>query len=128
VAEIAERTRVPPLQLAKVIQSLARAGLVVTTRGRGGGVRLARPAEEIRLLDVIEAFQGPLRLFRCRLQGNGCPRNPDCAIYRLWGTLNDGLGTLLERVHISELLQTCEGGRWTGPRPPESTRPSETAF
>src|SRR5688572_25138830 len=100
VAEIAARTLVPQLQLAKVIQALSRAGLVVTTRGRGGGVRLARAAEEIRLLDVVEAFQGPIRLLRCRLQGKGCPCDPECAIYRLWFTLDGGLGSLLEGVHI----------------------------
>jgi len=76
-------------------------------------VRLARPAEEIRLRDVVEAFQGPLRLLRCRLEGNGCPCHPDCAIYRLWFTLDDSLGTMLERVHIGDLLQTCGATRWT---------------
>jgi Rrf2 family protein len=111
VRAIAARTGVPGPHLAKVIQSLARAALVETTRGRKGGVWLARDPSEIRLLDVVEAMQGPLRFLRCPRRGRGCPCNPDCALYRLWTGLQEGITTQLETVRISDLLHTCPNPR-----------------
>jgi len=51
--------------LAKVMQRLSRAGLVTSTRGPGGGFRLARPAAEITLLEVYEAIEGKLDVTGC---------------------------------------------------------------
>src|SRR5215212_8760506 len=77
VREIAARTAIPGSHLAKVIQALARSGLVETTRGRLGGVRLARAPQEVTIREVVEAVQGPLRLRRCPLRGQSCPRDPN---------------------------------------------------
>jgi Rrf2 family transcriptional regulator, nitric oxide-sensitive transcriptional repressor len=57
---IAESTHVPAAYLAKVLQSLRRAGLISSRRGVGGGVRLARPPKKINLLEVINAVE-PLK-------------------------------------------------------------------
>jgi Rrf2 family nitric oxide-sensitive transcriptional repressor len=54
---IAESTRVPGAYLAKVLQSLRRAGLITSRRGVGGGVRLAKPPKKINLLEVINAVE-----------------------------------------------------------------------
>ena len=54
---IAESTQVPGAYLAKVLQSLRRAGLISSRRGVGGGVRLARPPKKINLLEVINAVE-----------------------------------------------------------------------
>lgn len=54
---IAETTRVPGAYLAKVLQSLRRAGLINSRRGVGGGVKLARPPKKINLLEVINAVE-----------------------------------------------------------------------
>ncbi|HYO24208.1 MAG TPA: Rrf2 family transcriptional regulator [Lacipirellulaceae bacterium] len=54
---IAESTQVPAAYLAKVLQSLRRAGLITSRRGVGGGVRLARPPKKINLLEVINAVE-----------------------------------------------------------------------
>ena len=107
VREVSDRTGVPGPHLAKVVQSLARAGLVETTRGRNGGVRLARAPQEIMLLEVIQAVQGPLRFQRCPLRGKGCPRNPECEVYRLWVGLQEGMTERLSGIRISDLLHTC---------------------
>ena len=61
--EIAGRTKVPSAYLAKVLQSMRRAGLIHSRRGVGGGVTLARSPEEISLLDVIDAVE-PLKRAR----------------------------------------------------------------
>jgi Rrf2 family protein len=59
-ANIAESADVPPAYLAKVLQSLRRGRLITARRGVGGGVKLARPANRISLLDVIDAVE-PLK-------------------------------------------------------------------
>jgi Rrf2 family protein len=62
---LAEYHAVPPAYLAKQLQALAAAGIVETTPGRTGGYRLARPATQISLLDVVEAVEGRGPAFRC---------------------------------------------------------------
>jgi Rrf2 family protein len=64
-ARLAEYHGVPAAYLAKHLQALARAGIVETVKGPRGGYRLARPAAEITLLDVVEAVDGKRSAFRC---------------------------------------------------------------
>jgi Rrf2 family protein len=64
-ARLAEYHGVPAAYLAKHLQALARAGIVETAKGPGGGYRLARPATDITLLDVVEAVDGSEPAFRC---------------------------------------------------------------
>lgn len=76
--ELAEFTKVPQNYLAKVLQSLAQAELIVGRRGVGGGYRLAKPAEQISLLDVINAISPVERITACPLgldnhAGRLCP-------------------------------------------------------
>ncbi len=76
--ELAEFTKVPQNYLAKVLQSLAQADLIVGRRGVGGGYRLAKPAEQISLLDVINAISPVERITACPLglenhSGRLCP-------------------------------------------------------
>lgn len=66
-ARIAEVTRVPAGYLSKVLQGLARGGIVVSNPGRAGGFRLTRPPEEITILDVVNAVDPIPRIRRCPL-------------------------------------------------------------
>ena len=109
VADIAKRTGAPTAHLAKVVQSLVRAGLAETTRGRTGGVRLTRAPQEITLREALEAVQGPIRVQRCPRRGSGCPRNPECPVYNLWKELEVGIREQLERVRVADLLVNCGG-------------------
>ena len=111
VGEIAGRTTIPSALVAKVVQTLSRAMLVETTRGRGGGVQLARDPAAISLLDVVEAIQGPLRFLRCPRRGKDCPRNSDCAVYRLCLELEDSFSARLQRVRIADLAHNCSSDR-----------------
>ncbi|MCU6174737.1 RrF2 family transcriptional regulator [Citrobacter cronae] len=66
VREIAELQRVPYDYLAKIFTRLSKAGLVRSSEGKGGGFQLAKPAEEITVLDVANAIDGDKRIFECR--------------------------------------------------------------
>jgi Rrf2 family protein len=64
-AALAEFHTLAPAYMAKHMQALARAGVVESVRGAGGGYRLARPASEISLWDIVEAIEGSAPAFRC---------------------------------------------------------------
>lgn len=79
-ARLAEYHEVPPAYLAKHLQALSRAGIVESVPGPRGGYRLARPAAEITVLDVVEAVEGDEPAFRCteiRQQGPAA-QPPEC--------------------------------------------------
>lgn len=65
--EVAERTRVPAAYLAKILQGLSRAGIVRSQRGVGGGVTLAKPADELTILEVVNAVEPIKRIKTCPL-------------------------------------------------------------
>lgn len=66
--ELSELTQVPAAYLPKVMQSLRKAGLVRAQRGLGGGLRLARPADSITLLEVVNSVDPLLRIMECPLR------------------------------------------------------------
>jgi len=93
--EIAQRQNIPAPFLAKIISHLSLSGLVNTHRGAGGGVRLARPAAEINLLQVIEALDGPVRLNRCVVEAGMCPQDKTCPVHHVWARAQEHLVTTL---------------------------------
>lgn len=66
VREIADLQSVPYDYLAKIFTRLSKAGLVRSIEGKGGGFQLAKPAEHITVLDVVNAIDGDKRIFECR--------------------------------------------------------------
>ena len=82
--EIARRQQIPPKYIAQILLDLSRAGLVYTTRGAHGGVRLARSADEISLRAIIEAIEGPISLNICLLREGECEKEDDCPIHEIW--------------------------------------------
>ena len=81
VHDIHNATEVPEGYLSKVMQHLARAGIVQSQRGRTGGFQLARPVEELSVLEVINAVDPLQRIHHCPL---GLPEHEDelCALHR----------------------------------------------
>jgi len=109
--EIAERQNIPAPFLAKIISQLSLSGLVNTHRGAGGGVRLARPAAEINLLQVIEALDGPVRLNRCVIDAGLCPLDETCPVHRVWARAQENLVTALNDTTFDVLASEATGGR-----------------
>lgn len=82
--QIADTQKIPPSFLAKIISQLSIAGLIHTSRGARGGVSLARPAEDISILEVVEAIDGPISLNECTINPDSCPFGEDCPIHDVW--------------------------------------------
>jgi Rrf2 family nitric oxide-sensitive transcriptional repressor len=113
IGELADHHRVSKNHLMKIVNDLARQGVLETTRGRGGGLRLMRPAEQIRVGDVVRAAETDFRLVECfDPTTNQCTLSPSC---RLKGLLGDALSAYfkeLDGVTLAELA---------APAPPDPT-------
>ncbi|MFZ5808850.1 MAG: RrF2 family transcriptional regulator [Chloroflexota bacterium] len=81
---IAQEQQIPPSFLAKIVSQLSVAGLLTTSRGARGGVSLARSPEEISLLEVVEAIDGPIMLNECVGDNGACNFSEDCPIRPIW--------------------------------------------
>jgi Rrf2 family protein len=93
-SQIAQEQQIPPSFLAKIVSQLSVAGLLQTSRGARGGVSLARSPEQISLLEVVEAIDGPILLNEC--VGNGaCTFGDDCPMKPIWC---DAQSELVERL------------------------------
>lgn len=83
-SQIAEDQQIPPSFLAKIVSQLSVAGLLQTSRGARGGVSLARSPEEISLLEVVEAIDGPITLNECVMNGGVCVFGDTCPMRPIW--------------------------------------------
>ncbi len=92
---ISAEATVPRRLLARVMAKLARAGLVESSEGRGGGSRLARPPEEVTLRDAVEAVEGPFEITHCIMQQRPCGEGRPCALHDAWV---EGQNTILEHL------------------------------
>lgn len=85
IGELAEHHRLSKNHLMKVVNDLARQGLVETTRGRGGGLRLTKAPEAIRIGDVVRASETDFRLVECfDARTNVCTLTPNCRLKHLF--------------------------------------------
>ncbi|MHB0924123.1 MAG: RrF2 family transcriptional regulator [Bellilinea sp.] len=104
---IAEEQKIPPSFLAKIISQLSIAGLIHTSRGARGGVSLARSPENISILEVVEAIDGPLTLNECTHAEDGCPFGEDCPIRPVWCEVQSDLVERLRKTTFASLLPTA---------------------
>src|SRR5690242_5986690 len=81
---LAEAVDVPEQFLSKVLQMLGRNRLIHSQRGAAGGFALAADPEQVSLLEVVEAVEGPIRLNLCLGPGEGCERKSWCAVHLVW--------------------------------------------
>lgn len=108
IAEVAARRLLPEPFLRRIVRRLAAAGLVATARGAGGGIRLARSAAEISLLDVVRALEGDVVLNRCVDSPEACPLSDACPVQRQWTRVTRNLEADLAAVRFSDLATSLE--------------------
>lgn len=104
VPELVKRLKIPRPFLRKILQSLNREGLLVSRRGKGGGFVLALAPERIFLKDLIELFQGPLKLNECLFKRRICPERNTCALKRKIDNIEKRVISELKSVTIGSLL------------------------
>ena len=120
--DLRRRTGIPPAYLSKIIQTLARKGLVRTRRGARGGVSLLPSPQSISLRQVIEAVEGPLHLNRCLVRPGACPRDRICAVHPVWARIQALLTRELDAVRVQDLVDHAPSRRLTAATRREATR------
>ncbi len=103
VDALAQEEGVPATFLGKIFQSLAKAGIVKSARGSGGGFSLLRPASAITVLEVIEAVEGPIAFQRCLEPEADCTHMGGCALCGLFTEAQDRVKEVFARTSVAEL-------------------------
>lgn len=106
VSDMAERFGVSVNHLSKVVQTLVEAGLVATSRGRGGGVELARTNEQINVGQVVRLMEPDLALAECFRDDGQCPFYRPCA---LRGHLDRARAAFLKELDAVTLADLVRG-------------------
>ncbi len=106
--DIADAYHIPPPLLAKILQTLTRAGILISTAGTNGGYALARPASEVSAFEVIRAIDGPLFITSCITIHGTCDLHGTCTIKEPLRKVNDSIKDLLSAIRIADLAEQPE--------------------
>jgi len=103
IREVVADTEVPRTFASQILADLVRAGLATSRAGRDGGYRLTRPPQEISVLEVVEAGEGPLRAERCALGDGPCRWEAVCPLHETWTQATTRLAELLAGTTLAEV-------------------------
>ena len=106
VDRIAQGMHIPKTFLAKILQKLVKGGVVKSFRGARGGFQLDRRPDEITLLDVIEAIEGPVAMNACALDNRACSLSSRCPVHPVWVEVRKGVETLLRKKTFADFLKS----------------------
>lgn len=118
IREVVAEMDVPATFASQILADLVHAGLATSKAGKSGGYRLVRPPEEINVLDVVEAGEGPLRAERCALGEGPCRWDAVCPLHETWGTATAALRDALAATPLADLVardRALEAGQYAPP-------------
>ncbi len=107
---LAAAAEAPESFLSKILQTLARAGLIQARRGVAGGFSLLARGAQACLLDVVECIDGPIALNVCVTSGTSCHRQPECAAHQFWLQAQSAMLSVLRQARIADMIpapQSC---------------------
>ncbi|MBU6476070.1 MAG: Rrf2 family transcriptional regulator [Alphaproteobacteria bacterium] len=109
---LSSRTGIPEPTIAKVLKMLAKGGLVVSARGAAGGYRLAKPAGQISIGEIIAVMDGPVAIVSCVDPGQEpCMMSETCPTRHGWSRVNDAIKSALDGVKLTEMLSAPACGK-----------------
>lgn len=109
IDDVSRSERIPKSFLAKIFQDLAKAGLVRSNRGAGGGFALVKDPSAITVLEIIEAIEGKIVFQRCKQLKPDCEHGTGgCALCGLFEQAQDGVKDVLLRTSLTDLLRRQE--------------------
>lgn len=117
VKDVADACGIPPAYLAKIVNLLARRGILATQRGIGGGVTLARSPHDISLFELCEALGDPVVQCRCLLGAAPCSDERACPAHEFWKVHRAGLIEFLQRMSVAQMAEFESRRATPGPPP-----------
>ena len=116
--QVSAEMGVPRTFVSQILGDLVHAGLAVSSFGKAGGYRLARPPDEVSLLEVVEAGEGPLAPETCALGDGPCRWEAVCPLHESWGAVSSALRSELAATSLAELAErsrAIEAGTYAVP-------------
>ena len=108
VHRIAEAEGLPAPFLAKIVQDLARAGIIHSLRGRKGGIRLLRPPSQITLAEIVDAVDGLDTYEQCAVGMAVCRDDTPCPIHDRWKPLRQRIVSYLHGQTLARMARAVE--------------------
>lgn len=105
---VAQREHISEKYLEHLFANLKKAGLIHSVRGAQGGYRLARPADEITLGDIIRVLEGPVAPTECVIEDGGrekCERSGECIMRTVWCRVRDEINEILDKITLAEIVE-----------------------
>lgn len=104
VREIAESQGISEKYISHLIIDLRKAGFIKSIRGAGGGYRLAKAPQQIKLLDIIEVMEGDISLVSCNKKDKLCQRAPLCPAKNIWLQISQEFRAILAKYTLQDFL------------------------
>ena len=114
LGRVAENTNISKRYLDQLALALKTSSLMRSTRGRGGGYQLARPAGEISVGEIIEAAIGPINVVECVRCPEVCLMSDYCECRWVYERINDGIVKVLNGMSLAELAHMNRGQAGSG--------------
>lgn len=123
VRELAAELGVPATYLAKIVQNLARVGLIRALRGPGGGVRLLRRPHEILVWDVLAAVEPVGEFEQCFLKFDRCSDVRPCPLHEVWAPIRSQILAMLQSKNLWDLASEAQRRGALGPEAGSEVNP-----
>lgn len=121
--QISTEMHIPYKTLTLILAGLVAEGLLTATHGPNGGYRLARPPDEISLLDIIEAAEGPATFDHCVLRDGPCDWDEACPVHDTWARTQEAFTAELASTSLAEMAAidaAIEAGSYQPAAPPHT--------
>ena len=105
VPELVDELGITRPFLRKIMQLLAKAGVIESYKGNKGGFRLIKKPEDVYLIDLIEIFQGNFSLNECLLNKDICPNKGNCILKNRVDDIEEKVRLELESIDLSSLIK-----------------------
>lgn len=105
IQSIAKRQNISDSYLEQLMRKLRSAGLIVSVRGAQGGYKLARPAKEISVGDVLRALEGSLEAVTCGGEDHSCEGADLCVTRYVWERINSSIRDTVDSIKLSQLVE-----------------------
>jgi Rrf2 family protein len=108
IREVADEMALPAKYTPQILNLLSKAGIAEARAGQQGGYRLVRSPDEISLLQIVEAAEGPLRPERCTISGGPCHWDQMCALHPIWEAASSALVDVLAKTTLTRVVAVEE--------------------
>lgn len=106
LTQIAKEKRLSAGYLVQLIQPLVKAKLIVSKEGKGGGYALAKSPQNISVLEILDALEGPTMLVQClKSDSKRCPGFEKCEVRKIWEVMAGDIRKMLKQKTLAQLLK-----------------------